>query len=161
MLGDAGSVASLAGVVVFLIGLGFALWQLRKLRGETRAALEASEATRRAMGREIASAELTRLGERIEGLKTLHRRGNRDQCLAAYPEIRELFLEIRRRHPGLSGLERETILRAIGRISDMETTVEALHGDIPSEIIGEFNLGLTGIQTTLLPQLEDQLQQLI
>lgn len=157
MLGDAGSIARLAGVVVSLLGLGFALWQLRKLRGETRAALEA---TRRAMGREIASAELTRLGERIEGLKTVHRRGNCDQCLAAYPEIRELFLEIRRRHPGLTDLERGTILKAIGQISDMETTVEASHGDLPSEIIGEFNLGLTGIQTTLLPQLEDRLQQL-
>lgn len=148
-------------VGVSLLGLGFALWQLRKLRGETRAALEASEATRRAMGREIASAELTRLGERIEGLKTLHRRRNREQCLAAYPEIREMFLEIRRRHPGLSDFQRRTILRAIGRISDMETTVEALNGDIPSEMTGEFNLQLTSIQTTLLPQLEDQLQQLI
>ena len=161
MLGDTGSVASLVGVVVSLSGLGFAIWQLTRLRGETRAAREAAEATRRAVGRELAGTELTRLGERIQGLKNLHREGNRDRCLGAYPEVRELLLDIRRRHPDLSDEERANTLRATAQISEMETALESLEGQVPAEMANNFNELLTDFQTTLLPHLEDQLQQLI
>ena len=159
MLGDAGSIASLAGVAVSLLGLGFAILQIRKLRGETRAAREAADATRRAIGRELASAELARLGERIEVLKELHRSGDRARSLVGYPEIRNLFLEIRRRHPGLSVVDKRNIVRAIAQIGDMETAVEALQGEITPEISADFNGILTGLQTKLLPLLEDQLQE--
>ena len=161
MLGEAGSIASLVGVVVSLGGLGFAIWQLSRLRGETRAAREASEATRRAIGRELASTELTRLGERIDALKELHRDGNRQRCLDAYPEIRELLLEIRRRHPRLSEQDRAHVLRATAQRSEMELAVETLEGGVPARLVSDFNQVLTNFQTTLFPHLEDQLQQLI
>ena len=159
MLGDAGSIASLAGVAISLLGLGFAILQIRKLRGETRAAREASEATRHAIGRELASTELTRLGDRIEALKELHRNRDRARCLASYPEIRDLFLEIRRRHPGISVDDKGKILRAIVHIGDMETTIDALQGDMMPNTTADFNSVLTGFQTELLPLLEDQLQE--
>ena len=161
MLADAASIASLVGVVVSLGGLGIAIRQLTRLRGETRAARKAAEATRRAIGRELASRELTRLGERIQVLKDLHRGGNRERCLDTYAEIRDLFLEIRRRHPGLSDQQRANILRAIARISDIESRVETLESEIPSDSAADFNGILTDIQSTLLPQLEDQLQELV
>ena len=159
MLGDVGSIASLIGVAVSLLGLSFAIVQLLKLRGETRAAREASEATRRAIGRELASTELTRLGERIEAQKELHRSGDRPRILAGYPEIRNLFLEIRRRHPSQSGVDKRNILRAIAQIGDIETIVETLEGEIAPGIIADLNGILTGFQTELLPRLEDQLQE--
>jgi len=159
MLGDAGSIASLVGVTVSLGGLGFAILQLKKLRGETRAAREASEATRRAVGRELASTELTRLRERIDALKELHRGRVRERCLASYPEIRDLFLEIRRRHPGLSDRERANVLRATVQISEMETALETLEGEMTPEMVVDFNAKLTVFQTGLLPRLEDQLQE--
>ena len=158
MLGDAGSIASLAGVVISLCGLGFAILQLKKLRGETRAARKAAEATRRAIGRELASTELTRLNERINALKELHRSGDRARCLTSYPEIRDLFLEIRRRHPGLSDQQRANLLRATAQISEMETALETLEGEFGSAIVGDFNAKLTSFQTGLLPHLGDQLQ---
>ena len=58
MLGDAGSIASLAGAAISLLGLGFAILQIAKLRGETRAARVAAEAAERAIGRELAITEL-------------------------------------------------------------------------------------------------------
>ena len=54
----------MVGVVVSLVSLAFAILQIRKLRGETKATREAAEATRRSIGLELASRELTRLGER-------------------------------------------------------------------------------------------------
>jgi hypothetical protein len=85
MLGDAGSVASLVGVMVSVGGLGFAIWQLTRLRGETRAAREASEATRRALGRELASTELARLHGRLQSLKEMHRSGDRLRAQTIIP----------------------------------------------------------------------------
>ena len=159
MLGDAGSIASLAGVAVSLLGLSFAIVQLLKLRGETRVAREAAEATRGAIGRELASTELTRLSGRIDAVKELHRSRDRARSLAAYPEIRNLFLDIRRRHPGLSADDERSIFRAIAQIGDMETAIEVSQGEIAPDIIAEFNRILTGFQTELLPLLEDQLSE--
>jgi len=159
MLGDAGSIASLAGVVVSLVGLGFAILQIRKLRGETRAAREASEATRRAVGRELAGTELTRLNGRIQGLKEIHRGGDRLRALDLYPEIVGMLLDIRRRHPGLSDDQRMNILQATTKISEMERSIETLEGEIPQETASQLNNALTDIQSTLLPELEDQLQE--
>jgi hypothetical protein len=58
MLGDAGSIASIVGVVVSLVGLGFAIWQLARLRGETRAAREAAEETRQSVRRDLAMSDI-------------------------------------------------------------------------------------------------------
>ena len=102
MLGDAGSIASLVGVVVSLLGLSFAIVQLAKLRGETKAAKEAAEATQRAIGRELVITELTRLNGMIQALKEIHLQGDRTRALAQYTGIVESLLDVRRRHPGLS-----------------------------------------------------------
>ena len=99
MLTEAGSVASRAGLVVSLGGLGFAIWHILRLRGETRAAREAAEEARRAMSRETARMTLTRVNERIEGLKELHRNGEWYRALDRYPEIRRMLIDIRIRHP--------------------------------------------------------------
>ena len=80
-------------------GLAFAILQLIKLRGATQAAREAAEATRLAVGKELATTELTRLDEQIENLRERHRNRDRDLCLTSYPEIRASLLEIRRRQP--------------------------------------------------------------
>ena len=158
MLGDAGSVASIVGVAISLLGLGFAILQIIKLRGETRAIKEATEATRRAIGRELTSTELTRLDGRINTLKELHRNKERERCLVVYPEIRGLLLEIRRRHPGLSDQEKANVSRAIAQIAEMERVIDMLQDEMTSETVGEFNSELTGLQTDLLIRLEDQLQ---
>lgn len=159
MLGDAGSIASLAGVAVSLVGLGFAILQLIKLRGETRAARDAAEAASRAISRELASTDITRLNGQLQALKEIHREGDRVRTLDHYPEIIQTMLDIRRRHPGLSQNHRMSILSATTRLSEMEQTIEALVVDLPGDLIREFNMTSTGFQISLLPELEDQLQQ--
>ena len=157
MLADAGSVASLVGVVVSLGGLGFAIWQLTRLRGETRAAQQAASATERALRRRFASTELTRLGDRLQTLIEAHRRGDRTAALAGYSEILELFLEIRRSHPALLEEHRVTIQRAIMQVRDMDSVVEQMGDAIPPELSSRFNEALREFQLSVIPQLEDQL----
>lgn len=157
MLGDAGSIASLVGVVVSIGGLGFAIWQLTRLRGETRAAQQAAAATERALRRQLTITELTRLGERIQSLIEVHRTGDRTGALAGYSEILELFLQIRRSHPGLSEGHRVMIQRAITELAEMERSVEGLDGDIPQQLSSSFNHTLREVHLSVIPRLEDQL----
>lgn len=69
------------------------------------------------------------------------------------------MLDVRRRHPGLSEEHRVRILRASTQIGEMENAVEGLEGEMPLEMVSEFNRRLTDFQSILLPELEDQLQQ--
>ena len=159
MLSEIGSIASVVGVLVSLLGLGFALLQLRKLRGETRAAREASEETRRLLSRDLASTDLTRLNERIQGLIELHRSGDRRRALDRYPEIWDSLIRIRRRHPNLSEEHRRQIQNAVETITNMQRQSEELEGDaLPKEIISDFNVELLKLQSMLLAALEDELQ---
>jgi hypothetical protein len=81
MLGDAGNIASIVGLLVSLVGLGIAIWQLARLRGETRAAREAAEETRRAVARDLAISDISRINERVQALIEMHRRGEWNRAL--------------------------------------------------------------------------------
>ena len=157
MLGEVGSVASIAGLLVALLGLGFALLQLSRLRGETRAARDAAEETRRLLRRDLAGTDLTRLNERIQGLMEMHRSGDRGRALDRYPEVRRLFLEIRRNHPNLSPEHRHQLQEAVATLRNMQGALERLEGTIPQPLIADFNSILLLLQSELLVELEDLL----
>lgn len=159
MLGEAGSIASLAGLLVSLLGLGFALLQLSRLRGETRAARDASEETRRLLRRDSAGSDLTRIGERIQGLIEIHRNGDRSRALDRYPEIYRLLIAIRRNHPNLSEEYRRQLQEALATVRDMQGKLEGLTGSsIPQSAINNFNAALLLLQTELLVELQDRLE---
>ena len=157
MLGEVGSVASIVGLLVALLGLGFALLQLSRLRGETRAARDAAEETRRLLRRDLAGTDLTRLSERIQGLMEMHRSGDRGRALDRYPEIQRLLIEIRRQHPNLTEEHRDRIQEAIATLRDMQSELERLAGNIPQPVIANFNSALLLLQSELLVELEDLL----
>ena len=149
MLDDAGSIASLAGLAVSLGGLAIAIWQIKKLRGETRAANEAAAETRRALQREVAGINLTRVNERIDGLKELHRRGEWDRALDRYTEIRRTLIDVRFRHPGLSEEQRETIATVVAGLRRIENAVESKRGIGSPERVEQLIRRLTQCQTSL------------
>ena len=158
MLAEIGSLASIAGLLVALVGLGFALLQLSRLRGETRAARQAAEETRRLLRRDLAGTDLTRLSERIQGLMEMHRSGDRARALDRYPEIQRLLIEIRRQHPNLSAEHRDRLQNAVNRLRKMQSELEGQEGNITPAQMQRFNRALTRIQLNLLVELEDLLE---
>ena len=158
MLAEIGSLASIAGLLVALLGLGFALLQLSRLRGETRAARQAAEETRRLLRRDLAGTDLTRLSERIQGLMEMHRSGDRGRALDRYPEIQRLLIEIRRQHPNLTAEHRDRLQEAIATLRNMQSALERLVGDIPQPVVANFNSALLLLQSELLVELEDLLE---
>ncbi len=154
MFADIGNSASIAGVVVSLLGLGFAILQLRKLRGETRAAKEASESAERAIRRDLTITELAALREKIQELKDIHRRGDKQRAFVYYGDITSSLSDIGLRHPNLTGSLRERIRNASSAITDMESFADSLEGNLPLEKVSEFNVALSGLETGLIPELQ-------
>ncbi|MBM3941555.1 MAG: hypothetical protein FJ316_01240 [SAR202 cluster bacterium] len=160
MLSNIGNWASIVGLAVSVFGLGFALWQLKQLRGETRAAREAAERTRREVARDLAIAEVSRVSEKIQSLKELHRQREWSRALYIYPEIRKGLIDIRVKYPELSPDEAGTLEAGVSILLEMERSAEtsAVGSEIPQETVSKFNGDLNNMQLTLAG-LESRLQQ--
>ena len=157
MLDSAGSNASILGVFVSVIALTIAIYQIIKLRGEARAAREAAEEAQRLIRRETTGTDLTRLSERIQGLIYLLRNEDRELALEKFPDIRNLFIDIRRHHPNLNSDHRSRIQDTITSIMDMQNELDASSDGIQIEVRTRFITDLTDFQTNLLVELEDRL----
>lgn len=153
MFGDIGSGASLAGVVISLLGLGFAILQIIKVRGEARAAREAAEAARAEIRRELTAVDLARLDARFNALKQVHREGDLRRALDHYIFVKESLRDILHRYPGLSERQKEKIRETISKLLDIESTAESLIGRISPEWAVEFNNLITTAQSELLLEL--------
>ena len=143
MLGTAGSIASLAGAAISLLGLGFAILQLRKLRGETRAARDAAEAAERAVRRDLTISDLASLRENIQELKDAHRRGDRGRAFTGYRDVKSSLTNIELRHPNLTDELLERIRTALSAITEMELYTDSIEGSLPLEQISRFNRTLS------------------
>ena len=152
-LETAASIASLAGVAISLLGLGFAILQLRKLRGETRAAKDAAESAERAIRRDLTLSELASLREKIEELKDAHRQGDKNRAFAYYRDITSSLSDIEIRHPSLTDSLRAQIRDASSAIADMERFADSVDGRLPREKVSEFNFALSEIETKLISEL--------
>ena len=153
MLNDIGSWFSIAGVVVSLLGLGFAILQIIKARGEARAAREAAEAARAEIRRELTSVELERLDARFNTLKQVHRAGDARRALDHYIFVKESLRDILHRYPGLSERQKEKVREAIGELLNIESTTEELSGPISPSLAAEFNNRISAAQSELLLEL--------
>ena len=157
MLNELGSIASIVGLPLSLIALVFAIYHLLRLRGETRAAREAAQEAQRLVMRETTGTDLTRLSERIQGLIGLMRSGDRERALERFPDIRNLFVDIRRNHPNVSPEHRSQIQKALNDLRYMQNVLESSAGVIPIDSRAEFIDKLIETQNTLLLDLGDWL----
>jgi hypothetical protein len=134
VLTEIGSIASIVGLPLSLIALGFAIYHLMNLRGETRAAREAAEEAQRLIKRETTGTDLTRLNARIQGLIDLLRTNDRERALERFPEIRNLFIDIRRHHPNLTPEHRSQIQESIASLGRMQSELEASSSGIQTDL---------------------------
>lgn len=144
---------STVGVVVSLLGLGFAIWQLMKVKSTADAAKKAAEEARDNFKRELTSVELAHLNGRINHLKEIHRSGNRQRILDHYLFVKESLRDIYRQYPELPDDKRATLTRAVEVISAMEFQVETLGSRIEAAVAAELNAELNEMQGRLLIEL--------
>lgn len=149
-----GSIASVAGVVVSLLGLWAALVAVKragKARESADAAQKATVETRAAMTRVLTVVDLQRAIALIQRLKDLHRDSKWQASLEHYQPLRAMLADIDSRLPTLSAELRSDIRIAIPQIVVIENNVdEAVRGSIQPSGLSSFNEVLNEIQVNLV-----------
>jgi hypothetical protein len=141
-------VASILGAVVSVAGLTVAIWQIMKLRGETRAARDAAEGTQRALLRETVSRSLIRANERTSGLIQSLRDGNWERALFQDQDIRTMLIEAQG-HPHMPDDDKETLDDIINTtLSDLSHALLSRES-LGREQVGDFNQRLDNHQRRL------------
>jgi hypothetical protein len=141
-------VASILGAVVSVAGFTVAIWQIMKLRGETRAAREAAEGTQRALLRETVSRSLIRANERTSGLIQSLRDGNWERALFQNQDIRTMLIEAQG-HPHMPDDDKETLDDIINTtLSDLSHALLSRES-LGREQVGDFNQRLDNHQRRL------------
>lgn len=89
-----GDVATAAGIIISLAGLGWAVWEAHGAKSASRAAEFAAKETREQMARHLQAVELQRAIGLIERLKTLHDIGRWEASTEHYQTLREMLSDV-------------------------------------------------------------------
>ncbi len=148
-----GSIASVVGVAVSLLGLWAALVAVKragKARESADAAQTASRQARAAVTRVITGVDLERAIALIQRLKLLHRDEKWEASSGHYQDLRHMLVDIGARHPEPSQELSEVLQGATARISVIEVSVDrALRDGSDPRGAVNFNRELDTIQANL------------
>lgn len=145
-----GSVFSVIGVVVSVVGLAWAIREARRARSAAQSAEQATIETRNSIGHHLVAMDLERAVGLIQRLKFLHREGYWEAALEQYQSLRAIISNITARHPDL-GLEiHELLSSAREDISEMEDSVGMrVSRDLEPDNLDILNRQLNTIQSNL------------
>lgn len=149
-----GGLASVIGVVVSVIGLGWAIREARKARAAAQSAEEMAEAVKlealESIGRHFLAVEIERAIALIQRLKLLHSTGRWEAALEQYQTLRALTSSIIARSPEQERTRRERLVSSRALISDMESYVDSRDNEeLRSEGGSTLNQQLNAIQSDL------------
>lgn len=152
-----GNLASVAGLLATIIGLGVAVWQVTAARKAAEASRDAASAahtasvqTRDAIHGVLTVADLQRSIGYVQELKEFHRYENWAVCLNMYHILRESLAHIRARLPVQEASRRRKLREAIDQMRVMEDNVDdALKHNTAPTASEKFNKTLNEIQVWL------------
>ena len=124
-LGHWGDLSSVAGVIVSIIGLTWAVIVARGARSSAEAAKQATLDTKDSIGKHLLAIDLERAINIIERLKLLHRNENWEAALENYQTLRAMLSAITARYPANESELRERISKATESISAMELEIDS------------------------------------
>ncbi len=119
-----GSVFSVIGVIISVIGLAWAIREAHGARSAARSAERVTIETRNSVRRHLVTIDLQRAIGLIQRLKFLHREGYWEAALEQYQTIRVIISDVIARYPELEVEVRERLTRARMSLSEMENSVE-------------------------------------
>lgn len=115
-----GSLFSVIGVVVSVIGLAWAIWEAHGARSAAEVAEQATVETRDSIGRHLVTIDLERAVSLIQRLKLLHDTSRWEAALEQYQVLRAIISDISARYPDLDPeiSERLTTARRLIRLME-------------------------------------------
>ena len=145
-----GDLSSVAGVIVSLIGLTWAVVAARDARSAAQAAEEATNETKDSIGRHLLAIELERAINLIQRLKLLHSASRLEASLEQYQALRAMISAIVARYPKDESGFRERLSNARESISAMEEYVEArVRQGLKADDVIVLNQQLNALQSVL------------
>ncbi len=145
-----GSLFSVIGVAVSVIGLAWAILEARRARSAAELAERATIETRNRIGRHLAATDLERAVGLIQRLKLLHRERRWEAALEQYQSLRVIISNIAARHPDLNPEIHDLLSSAREEISEMEDHVEMqVSQELEPDNLNILNRQLNTIQSNL------------
>ena len=145
-----GDVATAVGIMVSLVGLGWAIKEARGARSASEAAEAAASETRDQLARHLQAVDLQRAIGLIERIKTLHDNGRWEGSREHYQTLREMLSDIIARCPEGQRDIRGKLATARTIIGDMDNLVRRRGLDaMPNPQRSRLNQNLNDIQSDL------------
>lgn len=118
-----GDVATIAGIIVSLVGLAWAIREASKARSASEAANAAASEARDQITRHLQAADLQRAIGLIERIKTLHDNDRWEGSREHYQTLRAMLSDVIARCPEDLASVREKLATARTIVGDMENLV--------------------------------------
>ena len=145
-----GDIAAIAGIMVSLGGLGWAIKEARGARSASEAAKTAASETRDQIARHLQTVDLQRAIGLIERIKTLHDNNRWEGSTELYQSLREMLSDVISRCPDEQAGVREKLEAARVVVRRMENLVRRyVSRDIPDRARSRLNQRLNEIQSDL------------
>ena len=147
----------LAGLIVTVVGLGIAIWQVVGARRAAESAEKAASAARRASDETrsaihgvLTVSDLQRVIGYVQQIKIFHREQKWDICLNMYQVLRSSLADIRARLPEPAAQYRLTLREAIDQVKAIENDLDvAVRAGAESMASEDFNGILNEVQAKL------------
>jgi hypothetical protein len=120
----AGDIASIAGLLIAVIGFAITIWNVRASRAASLRAAQAAEQARRAIRFFDVVAEMSAAIAAMEEIRRLHRDAAWSILPDRYNALRKSLITIRGSSPELTGGQQARIQAAIKYLADLERWVE-------------------------------------
>ena len=145
-----GDVATVVGVLVSLVGLGWAIKEARGARSASESAQAAANDTRDQIARHLQVVDLQRAIGLIERIKTLHDNDRWEASREHYQTLRAMLSDVIARSPEDQASVREKLATARRIMGDMENFVRGRGSGVTSDREGSgLNRSLNDIQSDL------------
>ena len=145
-----GDVATVVGIAVSLVGLGWAIKEARGARSASEAAESAASETRDQIARHLQAVDLQRAIGLIERIKALHDNARWEASREHYQTLRAMLSDVIARCPGNQVGVREKLATARALIAQMENFVRGRGSRVISERDrSRLNQNLNDIQSDL------------
>lgn len=149
-----GDVATVVGIVVSLIGLGWAIKEARGAKSASQAARTAAREARNQISQRLQTVDLERAFGLIQRIKLLHDIGRWEAALEQYPPLRIMLSDITARCSVDQESDRDRLNQGIRTVESMENFVRkyinADIGNIEPGALEDINSVLNEIEGTLV-----------
>ena len=119
-----GDLASIAGVVISIIGFIIAIWNILRSKSAAERAQKAAEETHGAIRKYETVSEISAAVTKMDEIKRLQRAGNIEHLPDRYADLRKILITVRSLAPELTDGQQTIIQEALTTLTSVEAHID-------------------------------------